>query len=485
MRTDLNTRLAFVLVAAALPLTAQNPRVSERGTVLQVVEPDADDRDLRTTPVVRAVQRAADSVVSIYLQNQHTLATRGAVTQGQGSGVILDESGLVITNWHVVWPLVEPRHEVPGTTAEIKLRDGRARSAVLLSHSKDHDLALLQIQLRGDEKVKPAEIGRSGDLMIGETMVAIGNPQGHANTVTTGVLSAIGRTIKVRAPDGKVRDYAQLMQTDAAINQGNSGGALLDITGKLVGINNAMAVGAENIGFAIPMDLVRKVFETELTRSDSFAMGLDAPWLGLEVVDRGDLVLVSSVLVGSPADQAGVEPGDVLTGAQGHAVRGSLDYLRRLVSAEQAQPFALTVRRDGKDIRLDSRPTTRTTWLVTRALGAEFDIVTLEQEPETLHRVTKAFYRGSGLLRATLLPSTLRVTRVAEDSPAAGLLEPGDLVFANVIRQAFGDRELRLTTRRELHDQLRTRYGQTIKLAVIRGDRDFYTTIDVRAINRR
>ena len=302
--------LLFLLTVAPGILPAQDDqRVSERGSTLQVVEPNEVERNLRMTPVVRAVQRTADSVVSIYLQAQNG---EGTVTRGQGSGVILDESGLLITNWHVIWPLVDPRVDSAGMFAEVKLRDGRARRATVLSHSDAHDLALLQIQLQGEEKFVPATIGRSSDLMIGETMIAIGNPQGHANTVTTGVLSATGRTIKLRAPDGQVREYTELMQTDAAINGGNSGGALLDITGKLVGINNAMATGAENIGFAIPMDLVRDVFESELTQSESFSIANDTPWLGLRLVEAEGQVRIADVAKGSPADHAGIQSGDIL-----------------------------------------------------------------------------------------------------------------------------------------------------------------------------
>ncbi|MCR9244127.1 MAG: trypsin-like peptidase domain-containing protein [bacterium] len=460
------------------------PGVSERGSVLEVVEPEAGELELRMTPVVRAVPRAADSVVSIYLRNQTTLANRQPVTQGQGSGVLLDPSGLVITNWHVIWPLVESRVDARELTAEVKLRDGRARPAAVLSHSKTHDLALLQIQLQGDEKVKPIAIGRSGDLMIGETLIAIGNPQGHANTVTTGVLSAVGRSIKVRAPDGSARSFTNLMQTDAAINQGNSGGALLDITGKLVGINNAMAVGAENIGFAIPMDIVREVFENELTQSGSFATALDAPWLGLEVTKRDQAIMVSSVLVGSPADQAGIEPGDLLTQVQGRAIRGSLDYQRQLVSASPDEPITLNLRRGTREFEVRPVPTTRTDWYVLRALGCELENVTRDSDRDAVTRATLAFYRGTTRRRVSLLQGTLRVKAVEPGSPADGLLQPGDLLFAYVVRNRLGEFERPLLDRNELHEELRERYGRSIKLAVARQERDFYTTIEVRAINR-
>src|SRR5690606_1919748 len=127
--------------------------------------PDEHERDLRMTPVVRAVQRARDSVVSVYLQSPQALA-RGAGSEGQGSGVILDERGLVITNWHVVAPLLDDGG--PRLSASVKLRDGRTRPAHVLSSSASRDLALLQIALEPGETVQAAEIGRSADLMIGE-----------------------------------------------------------------------------------------------------------------------------------------------------------------------------------------------------------------------------------------------------------------------------------------------------------------------------
>ncbi|MCA8953784.1 MAG: trypsin-like peptidase domain-containing protein [Planctomycetes bacterium] len=478
---------ATCLLSLGLPalLPAQEPvRVTDRGSVLQVVEPDAQDLDLRMTPVVRAVQRAADSVVSIYLQNANTLTRGEPVTRGQGSGVILDESGLVITNWHVIWPIVSSQLDGSSFAAEVKLRDGRARRAVVLSHSKEHDLALLQVQLEAGEKVQPIEIARSSDLMIGETLIAIGNPQGHANTVTTGVLSATERTITVRAPDGQVREFAHLIQTDAAINHGNSGGALLDITGKLVGINNAMAEGAENIGFAIPMDLVREVFETELSRSGNFALALDAPWLGLEVVDRGPATLVSSVLVDSPADRAGIEAGDVLTRVRDHEIRGSLDYQRQLIAAPFGEALPLRVRRADRDLDLAPVPTTRANWFVQRALGCTVEEVKAKDEPDTLRRATLAYYSGSGRRSAYLLPSTLRVSAVEPGSPAEGLLEAGDLVFACVARSRFGEFDRPLESRRELLEELGRRYGGAIKLAVARGEHDYYITLDVRSVGR-
>ena len=462
------------LVQPACPQGGQG--LVGRSSPLQVVEPDENDKDLRTTPVVRAVQRAADSVVSIYLQNQ--LAGREPRTEGQGSGVILDASGLVITNWHVVAPIVLGGNSLE---VEVKLRDGRSRPARVLSSSAKRDLALLQLRLQADDTVKPVEIGRSGDLMVGETVVAIGNPQGHANTVTSGVLSAIDRSIRVRTPDGEVREYTGLLQTDAAINQGNSGGALLDITGRLVGINSAMAMGAENIGFAIPMDTVRGEFQRELLQSGSFAAAEDAAWLGMEVADRDGAVVVDKVIAGGPAAAAGVQTGDALARVGDADIRSSIDYLRQVFDARADAPLALLLRRAGRDVRATAKPLTRTQWLLQTAIGAMASQVDVEEDREFVRKATLAFYRGAGLRRVQLFPAVVRLDRIDAEGPAAGIgLAAGDVVLSVFVRQAFGERELPVTSLRDLARLLDANRGRSLKVSVLRGDDDLVGTIEVR-----
>lgn len=468
-------------LALGVPALAQSQPGSlvGRSSPLQVVEPDANDRELRTTPVVRAVQRAADSVVSIYLQ--HPLPDRREpLTEGQGSGVILDESGLVITNWHVVAPLVLGRN---GLEAVVKLRDGRARPAQVLSSSANRDLALLQLKLQGDEKVKPIEIGRSGDLMIGETVIAIGNPQGHANTVTTGVLSAVDRTIQVRTPDGEVRPYSGLLQTDAAINQGNSGGALLDITGRLVGINNAMAMGAENIGFAIPMDTVREEFQRELIQSGSFAAAGDAAWLGVEVADREGGVVVDKVVPGGPAEQAGVHVGDVLARIGEQDVHSSIDYLRHIFTARAERPLPLLLRRGGRDVRVAPTPMTRAQWLLQSAIGALATQIDVETDQQLVRKATLAFYRGSGLRRVQLFPAVVRLQSLVAGGPAEAIgLQPGDLVLSVFLRQGFGERELPVTSLLDFARLLDDNRGKSLRLSILRGDEDLVGTIEIKKL---
>ena len=467
---------ALLTLAAVAP--TQERSLTERGSPLQVVERDDDDRALRTTPVVRAVQRAADSVVSIYLQNQ--LARRQPVTEGQGSGVLLDDSGLVITNWHVIAPVLLGERRGRSYGVLVKLRDGRERKARVLSSTPTRDLALLQLQLEGDERVQPIEIGRSSDLMIGETVIAIGNPQGHANTVTSGVLSATGRSIQVRAPDGVVRSYEDLLQTDAAINQGNSGGALLDITGRLVGINNAMSAGAENIGFAIPMDVVRQEFQQQLLQSTSFVAGGNAPWLGLEVADRDGAVVVDEVTPGGPAALAGVRKGDVLRRIGDRDVRTSIDYLRHFFDLAEAREVDMTVERSGRAVRMAARPIARADGSILTGIGLLLDEVDVEENQRLVREATYAFYRGSGLRRVALFPATLRVTKVLEGGPAdqTGLQE-GDLVLGVIARGRFGERELPLHSRVDLARLCREQRGKELKIIVLRGDRDLVGTIKI------
>jgi serine protease Do len=456
-------------------------KLESRQSPLLISEPDERDRTLRTTPVVRAVQKAADAVVSVYIQHPNGLAGGAPVTEGQGSGVILDEGGFVITNWHVVAPIVLGQ----GYQAQVRLRDGRTRNARVLSSSADHDLALLQMELQAGEKVHPVEIGRSADLMIGETTIAIGNPQGHANTVTSGVLSATGRSIRVRAPDNVVREYKELLQTDAAINQGNSGGALLDITGKLIGINNAMAMGAENIGFAIPVDTVRQVFEGELIRSGSFADSADAAWLGLQIEERESGLLVRDVLANSPAAEAGIQKGDVIVGMADAPVRSMLDYARRMLSASPGATLDLTVAHGSARRHLQLHPGTRQDFQLRAMSGFTVEEISAEQDPELVRRATQAFYRGqryrSGLV--PMLPAVLRVNAVLPDTPAQSLgLQRGDLILsvAGSDPRTRGERDLYAESPRALAELLRQRAGGGAKLVVLRGNEDLTGVLDVR-----
>ena len=441
--------------------------------LLEGMAPDASELDLRTTPVVRAVQRAADSVVSIYVHD----ARNGRIAEnveGQGSGVIVDRSGLVITNWHVVAQVVAAP---TARMLEVRLRDDRRFDATVLSSSPDHDLALLQLAL-GDDEVKPVTAGRSESLMVGETVVAIGNPQGQANTVTVGVLSAIDRSIAVRTPDGMVRNYQGLVQTDAAINRGNSGGALLDITGKLIGINNAMASNAENIGFAIPVDTVKQVFQDVLLSSENLAN----VWLGFTVDDAQGSPVVDEVPAG-PAARAGLKPGDRILSVFGKPVRDKLELTRAIAVARPGQAVPLGIQRGERAISLRAIARSGIDREIAFRTGRELDAITAETDPDLLRRATRAFYSGDRRRRVPLLPVALRVSTVQPDSPAAALgFAEGDIVLATRVRDWVNFRTLPLRSIEDFADRARDAAGGQLPVVVLRDDETLEGTLDVRRL---
>ena len=470
-------RTGAALAAVLIPWSASADLRSQGlapPTLLEGLAPDPAELDLRTTPVVRAVGRAADSVVSIYVLDSARSDPRRAV-EGQGSGVVIDTSGLVITNWHVVAPAVSAPSRL---RLQARLRDERHFDATILSYSPENDLALLQLEL-GGQTVQAAQAGRSDSLMIGETVIAIGNPQGHANTVTVGVLSAEDRQITVRAPDGQVRAYDGLLQTDAAINRGNSGGALLDITGKLIGINNAMASDAENIGFAIPVDTVKQVFESVLLSSDN----LTNVWIGLTVEDGDEGALVAELVPFGPAARAGIRPGDRVRQVLGQEVRTKLDFTRAVSGGRAGRPMPLVIERGGQRVRLEAMAMSGVERDLALRTGLLVEVVQPDHDSELLQRATRAFYAGMGRSRVPLLPLAIRVRGVVPDSPSAELgCEVGDLLLGTSVRDFFGNRPLAFRSIEDLADRARDASGRKLRIIVLRGDQSLEGELDVKRL---
>ena len=428
--------LLWLLMAGVL-LPAQNAdpgrrnKLGARRSLMEALRPSEDDLSKRITPVVRAVRAAAHSVVSIYIKtNGEALdparMRRREFVQGQGSGVILDEKGLVITNWHVVARAAQS----PQLRVEVRLKTGKRYRARVLSQSPSDDLALLQLSMQRSDRLKPVVLGDSSSLMVGETVIAIGNPQGHANTVTVGVLSAENRNIRVATPDGRVRAYRGLLQTDAAINNGNSGGALLDITGRLIGINNAMAANSENIGFAIPVNTVRRVFHDVLLSSENLA----SVYLGMKVGDRRGQPVVTGVQPFGPAARSGVRVGDRVLTAKGQAIKSRLDYARAVLSARAEEPFPLQVERGARRVRLSPRPLSHSSWTVVRRIGLQLEQVSYQDDRDLVkdatHGILREMYGDKGARPRRYLSGVLRVTNVQPKSPGDTLgIEPGDVLL--------------------------------------------------------
>jgi S1-C subfamily serine protease len=314
----------------------------------------------RRTPVVRVVEEAGPAVVSIVSarpaaqtpfamdQLQRFLglpdgqqSQKQATTRSLGSGVIIDGAkGYVLTNAHVISGAAQ-------ITA--RLHDGREFQASLVGADPDIDLAVLRLELpKGPRPTLPqARMGDSSELMIGEPVIAIGNPFGLSHTVTTGVISAVNRSVRT-----KQTFIAGLIQTDAAINPGNSGGPLLNILGQVVGINAAVYSKGEGLGFAIPINNARRVLE-ELIATGRVAhiwlgllgenMGQDqAAYFGL---DRLGGMVVTDVLPKTPAEAAGIKPGDALLGIGDYTVQDKSQFLALLLNYSRGDTIRVKLRR--------------------------------------------------------------------------------------------------------------------------------------------
>ena len=316
----------------------------------------AQQRYSRVTPVVEAFQKTRDAVVNITTRRMVTRSfaplggglfddpfddlffRRRVPARGQGSGVIIHSDGYVVTNAHVV---------SGATEITVWLSDKTKLSGKVISIDSDHDLAVVRIEAK--RPLPHITMGTSSDLMIGETVIAVGNPLGYSHTLTTGVISALNRELKFE----KAVTYKGLIQTDAPINPGNSGGPMLNINGKLIGINTAIRSDAQNIGFAIPVDQLKR----QLTDLLNFQV-INRVLLGVKVEPlptaaegkRADGVRVTEVQADSPAQKAGVQLADVITAADGVVIRDIIDFGTFFLKTAAGQRVVLTLRRGGAAI---------------------------------------------------------------------------------------------------------------------------------------
>jgi serine protease Do len=320
----------------------------------------AGDVNSRRSPVVQVVEKVSPAVVYVgTVQVVETRRSRGfddlffgpqeerRAVEGLGSGVIIDPSGIIVTNDHVIRG---------ASQIHIVLADGRQLDAEVIGSDSDADLAVLKVNT--NKPLPAAKLGTSSDLMIGETVVAIGSPLGLKKTVTQGVVSALGRTI--RQEDRVFNDF---IQTDASINPGNSGGPLLNIDGEVIGINSAIIASAQNIGFAIPADKVRRIV-TELTQYGKVRaawVGLDVQPLSLELSrrlgwDRTYGAVVSAVDDGSPAALSGIQKGDIVMQVGTTQVEDADDLKSRLRGLTAKSQVAMKLFRAGQDVSLELTP---------------------------------------------------------------------------------------------------------------------------------
>ena len=329
-------------------IPGQNPAVHESVNDQEMNE-QADDE-----PYVRAVERLGDAVVKIYTtQRQFIESLFGIVPQEQqgiGSGVIIDaEGGYVLTNADVIAGAQEIR---------VFLKDGRDFMAEVVGASPFHDLAVLRIPA---ENLQAAEMANVNKLRVGQPVIAIGNPLGLDYTVTQGVISALNRTLHI---DDGTPPLENLIQTDAAINPGNSGGPLIDMQGRVVGINTAVLRGSpelavEGLGFAISVDTAQRVAQQIIEGKEPVRLGIVGGTLTPErawAIERNTLiplpvergVFITRVIAGTPADRAGLRPADIIAAVNGEAVESIEELARRVEAAGAGAELELLVARQNR-----------------------------------------------------------------------------------------------------------------------------------------
>ena len=342
---------------------------------LQEAPASADDEKRAPTGSYRDAARAAlPSVVHIYTtqkikQQQHPLFNdpifrhffgerpegQSPQNSGLGSGVIVSPNGYILTNFHVV----EAADDI-----QVSLNDGKTHKARVVGSDPESDLAILQIKA---DKLPTITFAQAEGLRVGDVVLAIGNPFGVGQTVTMGIVSALGRSHL------GINTFENFIQTDAAINPGNSGGALIDVNGNLVGINAAIysrSGGNQGIGFAIPASSARSIME-QIIQHGAVTRG----WIGVEAQEitpelaesfglpGTEGALIAGVMRGSPADAAGVRPGDVLLTVGGKEVKDPQVMLDLIAALKPEERASFRLRRDKSivevQVKIGKRPTAR------------------------------------------------------------------------------------------------------------------------------
>ncbi len=309
-----------------LPVTDQSPEPAPSPAPPPVPPPDAALFDAYSEAVIRAVAKASPSVVNLDIRHEGR-TRRGAPRRGphgSGSGFVFTPDGFLLTNSHVVRRAVE---------IEVTLADGRKYPGERVGDDPETDLAVVRIHA---PDLKPAELGDSQALRPGQLVVAIGNPYGFQFTVTAGVVSALGRSLRSRT--GRLID--NVIQTDAALNPGNSGGPLVNSRGEVVGVNTAVILPAQGLSFALAVNTAkfvagRLIRDGHIRRGRLGIGGQNVP-LQRSLIRFFNLtqesgVLVASVEAGSPADRAGVQEGDVIVAFDEQPVP-DIDVLHRLLA---------------------------------------------------------------------------------------------------------------------------------------------------------
>ena len=433
----------------------------------------AAEQNRRRTPLVIAVEKVSPAVVNIYTSETGRsprnpfrnfgnnlfdqfftdfFSNNQTNKKSLGSGVLINKEGYIITNEHVV---------ARASQIRVALSDKREFEARVIGADIKSDLAIIKID--SDEFLPFVPMGRSDDLMIGEQVLAIGNPFGLRHTVTTGIISALNRNIRA----GKNKVYSDFIQVDASINPGNSGGPLLNINGALIGINTAIYQKAEGIGFAIPIDDAKRIVD-ELIQFGKVRRG----WLGVSVqemnsqlsrhfqLDRKKGVLVVRVAEKSPAAVAGLKRSDIIVAIEDHEVTSKSDFRGRMASYTVDDNVRFAIIREGKNLELTARVIS-----IPRQYVAEFTQswlgLKVQQNSPRLARSNR-FATSKGMV----------VTNVVPQSPSDKIgISAGD-----IIRQVNQDR---IDTEEDYNKSIADLNNpDRILLLVQRGRQGYYVTLE-------
>ncbi|MCB9851979.1 MAG: trypsin-like peptidase domain-containing protein [Phycisphaerales bacterium] len=459
-RSSRRTAGVHALIVTAVSL-AMTQTVNAQSTPMQPVGSDpapTSNRAERMTPIVRVFQQASPAVVNLSTSRIVTVqrprgfgslfddifdvpsGPRQYKTQSVGSGFVIHKDGYIVTNAHVV----ERAAEIKATFA-----DGTELDAREVAVDRQHDLAVLKVEARGP--LPYLKMGRSDDLMQGETVIVIGNPLGYAHTITTGVVSALNRELVFDSD----HVYSELIQTDASINPGNSGGPLLNILGELIGINSAIRGDAQNIGFAIPVNQLHKLLpemlDIERLRRVSFGVHFEGD---VSARPEGG-VRVKSVDPDTPAAAVGVRPGDVVTAIDNLPTPNFMEAFSLLARTPTGQSLKLDLRRTGQsrasvEVPLADRPTANASEMMERFFGVGVrEMTRRDQDRYGLRRsiglVIESVAAGSEAEREGLNPGDMitqfggwAVTDLAELAHLVNQVSSGDLIPIQLLRPHRG-----------------------------------------------
>jgi len=366
----------------------------------------------RNTPIVQAIQKAETSVVNI--QGGKTITNSSATGQlsrqevnGMGTGVIIDRRGYIVTNYHVVDEVAK---------IEVTLADGTTAIAKLINYDPETDLALIKIPTKRDLPI--ISVGRSESLLRGETVIAIGNPFGYHNSVTVGIISALHRDIPVNGS----QQYNDLIQTNADINPGNSGGPLVNIDGDVIGINVAVRVGAQGIGFAIPIDTALEVMADLVADHRESSHGLAfSKTAGDGVSESANNRLIVREYRGSDSSSSrDIKNGDRIDSVQGRPISNRLELELALLDVRSGQTIELGLDREGTQL-------THSITMNATASRLENDVTKIawEQLGVKLSAVPASSVAGVG----DDYKGGLKINEIRPGSPAQRAnLVPGDII---------------------------------------------------------